>query len=40
MKALDIDRNLSEKIKCKYGDILSNNIDQNLLNEINKKKNF
>ena len=38
MKALDIDRNLSEKIKCKYGDILSNNIDQNLLNEINEKK--
>ena len=38
MKALDIDRNLSEKIKCKYEDILSNNIDQNLLNEINKKK--
>lgn len=38
MKALDIDRNLSEKIKCKYEDILSNNIDQNLLNEINEKK--
>jgi cell division protein FtsA len=38
MKALDIDRNLSEKIKCKYDDILSNNIDQNLLNEINEKK--
>jgi len=38
MKALDIDRNLSEKIKCKYDDILLNNIDQNLLNEINEKK--
>jgi cell division protein FtsA len=38
MKALDIDRNLSEKIKCKYEDILSNNIDENLLNEINEKK--
>ena len=38
MKALDIDRNLSEKIKCKYEDILSNNIDRNLLNEINEKK--
>jgi cell division protein FtsA len=38
MKALDIDRNLSEKIKLKYDDILSNNIDQNLLNEINEKK--
>ena len=38
MKALDIDRNLSEKIKYKYEDILSNNIDQNLLNEINEKK--
>ncbi len=38
MKALDIDRNLSEKIKCKYEDILSNNIDQNLLNQINEKK--
>ena len=38
MKALDIDGNLSEKIKCKYEDILSNNIDENLLNEINEKK--
>lgn len=37
IKAIDLEKNLAEKIKCSFDSILNNNIDPALYYEINKK---